>query len=99
MGLGYALSEGIKLDDKGMVKGKCLRDCHLLRAEQMPVMKLDFLDSYEETGPFGGKSVSECSVNPVAPAIVNAISDALGIEIYDLPADADRIKTELAKKK
>lgn len=99
MGLGYALSEGIKLDDKGMVKGKCLRDCHLLRAEQMPVMKLDFLDSYEETGPFGGKSVSECSVNPVAPAIVNAISDALDIEIYDLPADADRIKTELAKKK
>jgi len=91
MGLGYALSEGVILDKDGAVKGKRLRDCRLLHASQMPEIKLNFLDSYEETGPYGGKSVSECSVNPVAPAIINAINNALNSNFDHLPVSAKDI--------
>lgn len=85
MGLGYALSEGIQLNEKGEVKGKNLRDCHLFHADQMPEIQVKFLDSYEETGPCGAKSVGECATVPSAAAVCNAVSNATGMYFHRLP--------------
>lgn len=85
MGLGYALSEGIQLKENGEVKGKNLRDCHLFRADQMPQIQVKFLDSYEETGPMGAKSVGECATVPSAAAVCNAVSNAVGLYFHRLP--------------
>lgn len=85
MGLGYALSEGIVLDEKGVVQGKRLRDCHLFSAVQMPNIQVEFLDSYEKTGPYGGKSVGECATVPSAAAVANAVCNAVGHSFCRLP--------------
>ncbi len=69
----------------GWVGVKRLRDCHLFHAGIMPKITLDFLDSYEETGPYGGKSVGECAVVPSAAAVINAVSNAIDIDFYKLP--------------
>lgn len=101
MGLGYALSEGVVLDEKGAVKGTGFKSAGLFRAEAMPRIRVEFLDSYEKTGPFGAKSVGECATVPSAGAVANAVSNALNKEIFHLPIRAEEIKkyaeTELTK--
>ncbi len=85
MGLGYALSEGLELTETGTVKAKFLRDCRLFRADQMPRIRVEFLDSYEETGPCGAKSIGECATVPSGAAVANAVSNALGYSFEKLP--------------
>lgn len=91
MGLGYALSEGIVLDEKGAVRGTRLRDCHLFRADQMPKIRVEFLDSREATGPHGAKSIGECATVPSAAAVSNAVGNALGTFFYSLPVRKEDI--------
>lgn len=86
MGLGYALSEGLEVDETGRLRQRFLRDCHLLRATDMPRdIEVEFLDSEEHTGPFGAKSVGECGMVPVAGAVANAVADACGCSFDHLP--------------
>lgn len=85
MGLGYALSEGLRLDAKGAVLGARLRDCHLFRADQMPAIQVEFLHSNEPTGPCGAKSIGECATVPSAAAVSNAVGNALGTSFHKLP--------------
>lgn len=86
MGIGYALSEGLELDENGNIPHRRLRDCHLLRATDMPRdVRIEFLDSAEHTGPFGAKSVGECGTVPVAGCVAAAVSNAVGHEFRSLP--------------
>jgi xanthine dehydrogenase molybdenum-binding subunit len=57
-----------------------------------------FVDTYEETGPFGAKGIGEGALNPVAGAVANAIQNALGVRFYDLPITRDKILVALHKK-
>ncbi|MFA9463417.1 MAG: xanthine dehydrogenase family protein molybdopterin-binding subunit [Velocimicrobium sp.] len=95
MGLGYALSEGVILDESGMVQGKRLRDCHLFTATMMPKIQVEFLDSYEKSGPYGAKSVGECATVPSAAAIANAIANALDFEFKKLPIRKEEIQCHI----
>ncbi len=97
MGLGYALSEGIVLDEKGRVQGRRLRDCHLFTAVDMPPLQVEFLQSYERTGPYGAKSVGECATVPSAAAVANAVSNAVGIPFHKLPIRKEAILCSLKK--
>lgn len=85
MGLGYALSEGLSYDEKGALRQRRLGDCGLFRAEEMPKIQAEFLNSYEPTGPYGAKSIGECATVPSAAAVANAVSNALGHEFTRLP--------------
>lgn len=85
MGLGYALSEGLSYDEKGALHQHRLGDCGLFRADEMPKIQTEFLDSYEPTGPYGAKSIGECATVPSAAAVANAVSNALGHEFTRLP--------------
>jgi CO/xanthine dehydrogenase Mo-binding subunit len=54
------------------------------------------VEDQEPTGPFGAKGLGEAALIPTAPAIMNAIADAIGHRIYHLPASLERVK-EAAK--
>ena len=93
MGLGYGLSENITYDTDGNVQQEGFREYKVLQAADMPKLYLDFVaeGDGEPGAPYGAKSLGECPVVPAAPAVVNAICNAVGCEINDLPADKERI--------
>jgi CO/xanthine dehydrogenase Mo-binding subunit len=97
MGIGYALCEGLEFDDKGKITNNSLRKYHMLTAGEMPETKVILVEEEEGAGPFGAKSIGECSVVPSAPAIVNAVINALGCEFYDIPLKPKRIMENLNK--
>jgi len=86
MGLGFALMEEFE-------PGKTLsmKDYHIPTCADMPEVVPIIIEAAEPTGPFGAKGVGEPALIPTAPAILNAIADALGSRIYDLPANLERV--------
>ncbi|HEY7358971.1 MAG TPA: molybdopterin cofactor-binding domain-containing protein, partial [Ktedonobacterales bacterium] len=95
MGLGYALSEEIKLDDKGRVRNPGFVDYKLFTTMDMPQMTTMLVEDPEPSGPFGAKSAGEVPINGPAPAIANAIFDAIGARIRDLPITPEKILAAL----
>ena len=57
----------------------------------IPASEIMFADTYDRIGPLGAKSQGECAINPVAPAIANALFDATGVRFAHLPLTPDRI--------
>lgn len=98
MGLGYALSEGLILDEKGKVKNTTFKQYHIMNANEMPPIKIGMIEEVEPTGPYGAKSIGECSVVPSAGAIANAVANAIQCEVHQLPLKPDRILRLLAQK-
>ena len=62
-----------------------------LRVSDMPDVHAIIVEDTEPTGPYGAKGVGEPALIPTAPAILNAIADALGSRIYFLPANLERV--------
>lgn len=89
--IGTALYEEVRLDGAGSVITKTLRHYHLPQFADVPRTEVYFADTYDALGPFGAKSMSESPYNPVAPAIANAIRDAVGVRLHELPMTADRV--------
>ncbi len=87
MGIGYALSEDVKLDASGKVVNASLKQYITPRAEDMPRLDVLLVDNEAEQGNLGAKSIGECATVPVAPAIVNAVVNALGKDIDIFPID------------
>jgi CO/xanthine dehydrogenase Mo-binding subunit len=58
-----------------------------------------FADTYDTIGPLGAKSQGECAINPVAPAISNAVAHATGVRFASLPLSPERIFAELGAEK
>lgn len=97
MGLGMALFEGLKLDENGVPTNANLKKYRLPHASDMPKITVDFVDNFEEGGPYGGKSIGEASIVPVVPAIVGAVNDALGITtLGNLPLTPDKVLAALS---
>jgi hypothetical protein len=61
-------------------------------------MKSIIVESNEPNGPFGAKEVGEGAIMPVIPAILNALYDATGVRIYELPLTPERVYTALGKR-
>lgn len=98
MGIGYALSEGLIIDKKGKTINNSFKKYKMLRASEMPETKVFFIEEGEKPGPFGGKSIGECSTVASAPAVINAVSNALGgNDIADFPTRPDNILNILSR--
>lgn len=85
MGLGQTVSEAITHDADGVPEHRGLRDYEVIHAPDLPDLDVELVETHEPTGPFGAKSVGEVSVLGPAPAVANAIDDAVGVRITDLP--------------
>ena len=96
MGIGYALSEGLVLDDGRIVNDNLLK-LRVPGVGATPEMESVFIEKPEPGGPFGAKGMGELAMNPTAPAIVNAIRDAVGVYVNDLPADRERIAAAIRR--
>lgn len=98
MGMGYALTEKIVLDETtGATLNPNLADYKVLTAFDMPKIEVIIVESVDPTGPFGAKGAGEVGVAPVAPAIANAISNATGVRIRELPITAEKILKALKR--
>jgi len=86
MGFGYAMMEKVEIDKRALKPiSSDLLHYKLPLSMDMPKTHVYIAKGYEPTGPFGAKSVGELSTVPVAPAIANAVSNALGLKINSLP--------------
>jgi CO/xanthine dehydrogenase Mo-binding subunit/aerobic-type carbon monoxide dehydrogenase small subunit (CoxS/CutS family) len=92
--VGSALYEEMILVD-GVVQTDILRNYHIPRLSDSPRTEVLFADTYDRLGPSGAKSMSESPYNPVAPAIANAIRDATGVRLRQLPMNPARVWTAL----
>jgi CO/xanthine dehydrogenase Mo-binding subunit len=90
MGLGYALTEEL-LVDKGRTINTTLADYLVLTAADMPTIEARILEIPEPGGPLGVAGLGEPPVSGTAPAIVNAVSDALGVSLREIPLTAERV--------
>jgi putative selenate reductase molybdopterin-binding subunit len=90
--LGTALYEEMMTDpDTGAVTTTVLRNYHIPQLADIPDTEVLFAATTDSVGPLGAKSMSESPYNPVAPALANAIRDAIGVRLYELPMSRDRV--------
>lgn len=99
MGLGFALYEEILFDKTGKQINSNLTNYIVPTTLDMPEIDEDIVENYDHTGPFGAKAVGEPSLVPTAPAITNAIYDAVGVRITVLPATPERVLAAIKAKR
>ena len=95
MGFGQALFEHVMVNDQGKMINCSFRDYKVPTFMDSPstkIMDISFApDNPNEFGPHGAQGIGEVSTVPVLPGIANAVSDAIGIELYDLPFTRETI--------
>ena len=96
MGFGWALTENMAYDGDGAMVNPALRNYRIPAYADVPPSEVFFADTYDRIGPLGAKSQGECAINPVAPAIANALANATGVRFAHLPFTPDRIFSKLA---
>lgn len=94
MGLGYALTEELKLE-KGKVLNPNFLDYRLPTSRDVPRVQSIIVETHDPEGPFGAKGVGEPPLVAVAPAVANAIYDAVGVRIKELPITPEKILAAL----
>lgn len=97
MGMGEALMEEIKYDDCGRIVNANLAEYKIPTSLDMPPLDAIIIESNEPNGPFGAKEVGEGAIMPVIPAILNAIYDATGVLIDELPVTPERLRMGMRK--
>ena len=89
-GQGYALSEELQYHE-GKLMTPSFSEYLIPTAMDMPRVQSIILESRSGVGPFGAKGIGEPSLTPVAPAIANAVADAIGVRIPDLPITPEKV--------
>ncbi|HEX6780340.1 MAG TPA: molybdopterin cofactor-binding domain-containing protein, partial [Ktedonobacterales bacterium] len=90
-GIGWALFEGMKYDENGQLLTSTLMDYAMPQIEALPAIRPLLVEVLSELGPFGARGVGEPPVVPVAAAIANAIRDAVGVCMTEIPMTPERI--------
>ncbi len=93
-GQGYALSEEM-LYQQGRLMTPSFSEYLMPTSMDMPRVTSIILESRSGLGPFGAKGIGEPALTPVAPAIANAVADAIGVRVYELPMTPERVLTAL----
>lgn len=97
-GLGMALFEDVKYSKNGKLISSDLLNYKIPTRLDVQKLTTRFVDSYEESGPFGAKSVGEIGIDTPPAALANAIDNALGVRIKDLPMTPEKIIKKLKEK-
>jgi len=97
--LGWALTEQMAISDDGRVTNPSFRNYRIPAFADIPRSEVHFARTHDAYGPDGAKGMGECPVNPVAPALANALEDATGIRFRELPLTPDRIYQRIFERK
>jgi CO/xanthine dehydrogenase Mo-binding subunit len=89
-GLGYGVMEAVAVED-GTVQTANLGEYKIPSMRDAPALQSIFLDSEEGPSPFGSKAVGEISISPISAAIANAVDNAVGVRVTDLPVTAEKV--------
>jgi CO/xanthine dehydrogenase Mo-binding subunit len=93
-GLGYALMEDVIVEE-GVIQTPSLSEYLIPTSRDIPTTQAIILESGTGVGPFGAKGIGEPSLTPAAPAVVNAVTDAIGVRIHELPLTPERVLAAL----
>ena len=96
-GIGMAVYEEVKITDNGKMVTNDFMNYRVPTRKEIKNLTTEFAKSYEESGPYGAKSVGEIGIDSPPAALANAIYNALGVRITDLPITPEKIL--LAKKR
>jgi CO/xanthine dehydrogenase Mo-binding subunit len=95
--LGGVLFEEMLFGGRGRMLNPSFADYKIPVSSDIPEIRSILIEEPHREGPYGAKGVGEITLVPVAPAIANAIYDATGVRIKDLPITKDKILTALKK--
>ncbi len=98
MGLGFALSEELEYTGEGKCKNPNLSSYFPFRASEMPEITRVLIEKGEVHGPWGAKGIAEIAAGAVAPAIVNAVNEALNTNMTVLPLNTERLLKAITSK-
>jgi CO/xanthine dehydrogenase Mo-binding subunit len=90
-GIGWALIKRMIMATQGQIVNPTFRNYRIPAFVDTPRTEVYFANTYDKIGPMGAKSMSESPINPVAPALANALADATGIRFARVPFTAPRI--------
>ncbi|TYB92635.1 MAG: molybdopterin-dependent oxidoreductase [Kosmotoga sp.] len=97
-GLGWALYEDVKYDGRGRMLTNDFFTYKIPSRRDYEKMECYLVDSYEPTGPYGAKSIAEIGIDTPIPAIANAIYNATGIRLREVPFSSEKLLMEILKK-
>ena len=92
-----ALYENVQYNDKGAIAENSFMQYKIPTRLDIGKLRVEFESSYEETGPFGAKSIGEIVINTPSPAIAHAIYNATGVWLRALPMTPDKIAMRLCE--
>ena len=90
-GISYALTEEYLFDRKGKMTNDSFLHYRIFSMRDKPELVTILVPSYEKTGPYGAKSVSEICINGPCPAISNAIYNAVGVRLREIPFTPEKV--------
>ena len=90
-GIGMALFEDVTYSPKGVLAENSFMQYKIPSRMDVGTIRVEFESSYEPTGPFGAKSIGEIVINTPSPAIANAVANATGVRIRELPITSEKI--------
>ncbi len=94
MGLGQFLGEAVTFDE-GRIRNASFLDYKMVLSTDLPAIEAIIVESSDPEGPYGAKECGEGALHPVLPAVGNAVYDAVGIRVRELPATAERVLAEI----
>ena len=89
--LGYAVCEEMRYDLFGSARERDMDTYHIFRSDEVPTLETIFVETFEPSHPFGVKAVAEIPMDGVAPAVGNAILDAIGANVDQNPTTPERV--------
>lgn len=90
-GIGMVLYEDVQYTDKGKIRNNSFMQYKILNRMDIPKVRIEFESSYEKTGPFGAKSIGELVIDTPCPAIANAVYNATGVRVRELPITPEKV--------
>lgn len=96
--LGATLTEKIHFDDDGRINNSSLVDYRIPTTADIPRLEVFFIETEDKNGPFGARGLGEHGIVAVPAAVANALADALGIEVYEIPLSPAVIIEALEKR-
>ena len=98
-GIGMALWEDVQYTDKGKIRNNSFMQYKIPTRQDIGNIRVAFESSYEKTGPFGAKSIGELVIDTPCPAIAEAIYNATGVRLTELPMTPEKIAMGILKNK